>query len=202
MRSRTIIAGLLLGALPLAASAVKVGTQAPDFQAKDSRGNTETLSQYRGKFVVLEWTNRDCPYTKKQYDSGNMQRLQKEWGAKGVIWLSVLSSAQGQQGYSTAAEENAYLVQAGATPHAAILDPTGTLGHEYDAKTTPHIFIIDPSGKLIYQGAIDNKPTTDVADIKGSDNYVSDALREAMAGQPVQTSYTRPYGCNVKYGGE
>ena len=198
MRSRTTIVGLMLGALPLAAFAVKVGTQAPDFQAKDSRGNTETLSQYRGKFVVLEWTNRDCPYTKKQYDSGNMQRLQKEWGAKGVIWLSVLSSARGQDGYSTPAEENAYLVQAGATPHAAILDPTGALGHEYDAKTTPHIFIIDPSGKLIYQGAIDNKPTTDVADIQGSDNYVSDALREAMAGQPVQTSYTRPYGCSVK----
>ena len=183
-----------------AAHAVKVGAAAPDFTAKDAQGKTETLSQYRGKFVVLEWTNRDCPYTVKQYESGNMQRLHKEWSAKGVVWLLVLSSAPGQEGYGTAAEENAYLQKVGAAPHAAILDPSGAVGHLYEAKTTPHMFVIDPKGALVYEGAIDSKPTTDPADVKGAENYVSEALTAAMAGKPVATSYTRPYGCSVKYG--
>ena len=193
--------GLLLTAavVPMA-HAAKVGAPAPGFSAKDSQGNAESLSQYRGKFVVLEWTNRDCPYTRKQYDSGNMQRLQKEWTAKGVVWLSVLSSAPGQEGYLTAAEENANLAKAGARPTAALLDPTGALGHEYGAKTTPHMFVIDPKGTLVYEGAIDSKPTADASDVAGAENYVSEALSAAMAGKPVATSYTRPYGCSVKYG--
>jgi peroxiredoxin len=179
--------------------AQKVGDAAPNFQAKDSMGHTQSLDQYRGKFVVLEWTNRDCPYTKKQYTSGNMQRLQKEWGAKGVVWLTVLSSAKGQEGYLTAAQENAWMHKIGADPHAAILDPSGALGHKYDAKTTPDMYVINPEGKL-YSGAIDSKPTTDLSDVKGAKNYVSDALEDAMAGNPVQPDYTRPYGCSVKYG--
>ncbi len=200
-RSHSIIAaGVLL--LPLAAYAVKVNSPAPDFTAKDSQGHAETLSQYRGTFVVLEWTNRDCPYSKAQYASGTMQRLQKEWGAKGVVWLSVISSAPGQEGYMTAPEENSYLKQVGAEPHAVILDPAGALGHEYEAKTTPHMFVIDPKGTLIYEGAIDSQPTTDASVIKGSENYVSDALRAAMSGQEVVKSYTRSYGCSVKYAGE
>ena len=197
---QSTVTGLMLGLLPLSALAVKVGTAAPDFHAVDSKGQSESLSQFRGKFVVLEWTNRECPFTKKQYESGNMQRLQKQWGAAGVVWLSVLSSGKGQQGYGSAAEENAYLTKVGAAPHAAILDGAGALGHAYEAKTTPHMFVVDPSGKLIYAGAIDSDATADVVNVKGADNYVSDALHEAMAGKSVATSYTQPYGCGVKYG--
>jgi hypothetical protein len=158
-----------------------------------------SLSEYRGKYVVLEWTNRDCPFTKKQYDSGNMQALQKEWTGKGVVWLTVLSSAKNEDGYLDAAGENAQIERVHADPTAAILDPSGEIGKLYGAKTTPHMFIIDPNGKLIYAGAIDNKATTDVGDVKGAKNYVSAALTEAMAGQPVQVASTRPYGCSVKY---
>ncbi len=183
----------------ITAYAVKVGDLAPDFTGTDSNGRTQTLSAYKGKYVVLEWTNRDCPYTRKHYSSGNMQALQKEWTAKGVIWLTILSSAPGQQGYVTASEENAQLAKVHAAPTAAILDPKGAIGHEYDARTTPNMFVIDPSGKLIYAGAIDDHPTPDVEDIKASKNYVSEALSQAMAGGTVATSYTRPYGCSVKY---
>jgi peroxiredoxin len=185
---------------PAGAYAVKVGDPAPGFTGTDSNGKTQTLSEYKGKYVVLEWSNRDCPYTRKHYTSGNMQSLQKEWTAKGVIWLTILSSAPGHQGYVTASEENAQLARVHAGPTAAILDPTGAIGHEYDAKTTPNMFVIDPSGKLIYAGAIDDHPSDDVGDIKISKNYVSEALTQAMAGGAVTTNYTRPYGCSVKYG--
>jgi peroxiredoxin len=185
----------------LVAYAVRVGNAAPDFTGTDSNGKTHKLSDYRGKYVVLEWTNNGCPYTQKHYESGNMQALQKEWTDKGVVWLTVLSSAPGEQGYMTALQENAYVGKERAAPTAAILDPTGTIGHAYEAKTTPHMFVIDPSGKLIYAGAIDDHATTDPGDIKSSKNYVSDALNESMAGKTVATSYTRPYGCSVKYAG-
>jgi len=179
--------------------AARVGERAPDFTATDSNGRVHKLSEYSGKYVVLEWHNRGCPYTAKHYDSGNMQRLQREWTARGIIWLTVISSAPGQQGYITAADENAFLKQSNAAPTAVLLDPTGALGHLYDAKTTPQMFIIDPHGTLIYNGAIDDRATTDVADINGAKNYVSLALGEALAGKPVGTSSTRPYGCSVKY---
>jgi peroxiredoxin len=179
--------------------AVRVGEAAPDFSGVDSRGQTHTLSEYKGKFVVLEWTNNGCPYTKKHYESGNMQALQKQWTAKGVVWLTVLSSAPGEQGYMTADAENAYLRSVHAAPTAALLDPKGAIGHAYGAKTTPHMFVIDPAGKLIYDGAIDDHPSTDASDIPTSKNYVSAALTAAMAGQPVAHAYTRPYGCSVKY---
>jgi len=191
-------------AFALTAYAARVGDPAPDFTGTDSHGQTHKLSEYRGKFVVLEWTNNGCPYTQKHYNSGNMQALQREWTAKGVIWLTILSSAPGEQGYMTAAEENAYIARVHADPTAAILDPTGMIGREYSARTTPHMFVIDPEGKLIYEGAIDDHPTTDTDDIKESKNYVSAALTEAMSGKPVAISSTRPYGCSVKYasGGE
>lgn len=191
-----------VGMLATLAWAVRVGEAAPDFTAADSNGQTHHLADYRGKFVVLEWTNRGCPYTRKHYESGNMQRLQKEWTDKGVIWLTVLSSAPGKQGYMDAADENAYLKQMNAHPTAALLDPTGALGHLYDAKTSPQMFVINPQGVLIYDGAIDDRPTTDVADIQGAKNYLSAALEEAMAGKPVSDPATRPYGCSVKYAGE
>ncbi|WP_035350277.1 thioredoxin family protein [Edaphobacter aggregans] len=183
----------------LSVFALAPGSSAPDFKGTDSNGVNHTLSQYRGKYVVLEWANKGCPYDQKHYLSGNMESLQREWTAKGVVWLSVISSAPGEQGHVTAAEENQYLKMMKAVPTAALLDPDGTIGHLYQAKTTPHIFVIDPQGKLIYQGAIDDKPTTDQADIKTARNYLNDALTAAMAGKPVPVASTRPYGCSVKY---
>ena len=197
IRTATIISALL--GLSLSASAVRVGDPAPDFTGTDSNGQTHKLSAYRGKYVVLEWTNNGCPYTRKHYTSGNMQNLQKEWTAKGVVWLTILSSAPGAQGYMTASAENDYMQKVHAAPTAALLDPTGVIGHEYDAKTTPDMYVVDPSGKLIYAGAIDDHPTTDTSDIPRSKNYVSDALTEATAGQQVAVTYTRPCGCSVKY---
>jgi peroxiredoxin len=196
-------AGLLFVSMALLApsrvQAVTVGSGAPDFTANDTYGKTHRLSDSRGKFVVLEWHNRECPYTQKHYASGNMQDLQREWTGKGVVWFTVISSAQGQQGYVTAEEENAYVSQVKASPTAVLLDPTGQLGHLYSAKTTPHMFIINPEGVLIYDGAIDDKPTTDLQDVGRAKNYVSAALQEAMGGKEVAVATTRPYGCSVKY---
>jgi peroxiredoxin len=193
----TVMVALLLAA-PLARAA-KVGEAAPDFTATDSNGKVHKRSEYQGKFVVLEWTNRGCPYTQKHYTSGNMQKLQREWTGQGVIWLTVVSSAPGKQGYVTASEENAYLKQINAAPTAVLLDPTGALGHLYDAKTTPHMFVISPQGTLIYNGAIDDRPSTDVADVRGAKNYVTAALQESESGKPVSNPTSRPYGCSVKY---
>ena len=191
---------LIVSALfAMSALAVKVGDQAPDFTGTDSRGQTHRLSDYKGKFVVLEWHNNGCPFTKKHYDSGNMQRLQKEWTDKGVVWFTVISSAPGSQGYVTADQENEYMQKMHAAPTAALLDPRGEIGHLYGAKTTPHMFIVNPQGQLIYNGAIDDKATSDASDISSSKNYVSEALQEAKAGQPVAVATTRPYGCSVKY---
>ncbi len=179
--------------------ALTPGSQAPDFKGTDSNGAIHTLSQYHGKYVVLEWANQRCPYDQKHYLSGNMEALQRQWTDKGVVWLSVLSSAPGEQGNVTPAEENQYLKKMNAAPTAALLDPEGTIGRLYQAKTTPHIFVIDPQGKLVYQGAIDDKPTTDRADIKTAHNYLNEALNASMAGKPVTVATTRPYGCSVKY---
>lgn len=205
MKAHLSIAALaaLASALVLAPNSATaqavVGSPAPAFTATDSHGQTHSLDQYRGKYVVLEWHNQGCPYTKKHYVSGNMQSLQKEWTAKGVAWFTVISSAPGEQGYVTDPQENAYLAQMHADPTAVLMDANGKLGHLYGAKTTPEMYVIDPNGRLIYEGAIDDRPTPDTSDIKGADNYLSDALTESMAGKPVLKSYTRPYGCSVKY---
>jgi peroxiredoxin len=198
VRRHTLI-GLLLAFCITLAFAVRVGEPAPNFTGTDSNGRTHSLSDYKGKFVVLEWHNQGCPYTKKHYESGNMEALQKEWTGKGVVWLTIISSAPGKQGYVTAAEENAYMRQVNAVPTAAILDPTGKIGQLYSAKTTPQMYIVDPNGALIYNGAIDDRPTSDQADIRGATNYVTAALSEALSGKPVTVSSTRPYGCSVKY---
>ena len=179
--------------------AARVGEKAPEFTATDSAGVVRNLSDYAGKYVVLEWHNNGCPFVRKNYDTGNMQKLQKAWTARGVAWLTVISSAPGKQGYVTAAEENAYVKQMDAAPTAALLDPAGRLGHLYDAKTSPHMFIIDPSGTLIYNGALDDQPNPDPAAVAGARNYVSQALTEAMAGKSVTMPTSRPYGCSVKY---
>ena len=165
-----VLAAIVAAALTIvfapSARAAQIGSPAPDFHGTDSNGKTQSLDQYRGKYVVLEWHNHDCPYTIKHYQSGNMQSLQKEWTAKGVVWLTVISSAPGTQGYVDAGQENAYMKKMGAEPTAAILDPKGEIGHLYGAKTTPNMFVIDPSGKLIYAGAIDDHPTTEISDIQ------------------------------------
>ncbi len=197
---RALIAMLAVTLLAIFAfAAPKAGDPAPSFTATDSNGKTHNLSDFKGKYVVLEWTNSGCPFTVKHYASGNMQNLQKEWTAKGVVWLTVLSSAPGMQGYKTASDENAYVKQVNASPTAVLMDPKGDLGHLYGAKTTPHMFVIDPSGKVIYAGAIDNKPTTDQEDISSAKNYVQAALTDALSGKPVTTASSQPYGCSVKY---
>src|SRR5579862_6338456 len=179
-RVLTVVLGLLM--LETAAWAVTIGGSAPDFTGTDSQGRSRTLSDYRGKFVVLEWHNNGCPYTQKHYNSGNMQRLQKEWTAKGVVWFTVISSAPGTQGFMTADAENSYMSKMNAAPTAALLDTSGDLGHLYDAKTTPQIVIINPQGVMIYDGAIDDHPTPDASDIPNSKNYVEASLTSAMAG--------------------
>jgi alkyl hydroperoxide reductase subunit AhpC len=190
---------LVLCAVPLLVAAARVGDSAPEFTATASNGKTVRLTDYRGKYVVLEWHNNGCPYVGKHYNSGNMQRLQKQWTSQGVVWLTILSSAPGKQGYVTASEENNYLTKMQAAPTAALLDPNGEIGHLYDAKTSPQMVVINPQGVVIYSGAIDDRPTTDLQDVQGATNYVSLALEQAMAGKPVQTPATRPYGCSVKY---
>lgn len=196
---RTRISLPVLALFALSAFAVKVGDQAPNFTGTDSHGQAHKLSDYRGKFVVLEWHNNGCPFTKKHYESGNMQKLQQEWTGKGVIWLTMISSSPGSQGYVTADQENEYLQKMHAVPTAALLDPKGDIGHLYGAKTTPHMFVINPQGQIIYNGAIDDKATTDASDVTGANNYVSDALQEATSGKAVAVATTRPYGCSVKY---
>ena len=195
-----VIAAAILAAVAAApVLAARIGQQAPDFTATASNGQTYKLSDLRGKFVVLEWHNNGCPYTQKHYNSGNMQRLQKEWTAKGVIWFTVISSAPGQQGYVTAMQENDYVKRMNAAPTATLLDPTGQVGHLYDAKTTPQMILISPDGVMLYDGAIDNRPTEDPSSLAGANNYIAAALTEALAGKPISKPTSRPYGCSVKY---
>jgi len=175
---------------------VRVGAAAPAFTATDSNGKTHNLSDFKGKTVVLEWTNADCPFVRKHYNSNNMQKLQKEATDKGVVWLSVVSSAPGQQGYVEGAQANELTQGRKASP----TDPDGKLGRMYDARTTPHMFVIDPQGVLQYAGAIDDKPTSNPEDVATAKNYVRPAITSILAGQPVEVSTSQPYGCSVKYG--
>ncbi len=184
---------------PLAAQqSVEDPPMAPNFTLTDSHGNNHSLTDYRGKFVVLEWLNHGCPFVKKQYDSESMQALQEEFTGQDVVWLSIVSSAPGKQGYCTPDEANALTEEKGASPTAVLLDTDGAVGHLYDAKTTPHMMVIDPDGHWIYNGAIDDVRTTD-PEVEAETNFVAQALNEAMSGQPVSVSRTQPYGCPVKY---
>jgi len=202
MKKTTIVAAALaiaVGAAPLTTHASKVGAPAPVFKGTDTKGKVRSLSDFKGKWVVLEWHNSGCPYVGKHYGGKNMQKLQQEWTSKGVAWLTVISSAAGQQGYMEPAQADAYFAQQKAAQTAVLLDPSGAIGRLYDAKTTPHMFVINPDGVLVYNGAIDDKPTSDQADLATAANYVSAALTEGMAGQPVTTATSRPYGCGIKY---
>ena len=186
--------------LPGTLCAASVGKPAPTFKVSDSHGKTHALSDYKGKYIVLEWHNQGCPFVKKHYDSGNMQKLQKEFTKKGVVWFSVISSAQGKQGHVTPTEADAYVKKTDAAPTAVLLDGAGTMGKQYGAKTTPHMFVVDPKGTLIYDGAIDDKPSTDLSDVAGAKNYVTAALNDAQSGKQVSQATTTAYGCSVKYG--
>ena len=193
-----LFAGLLAIIHP-ASAAVTVGQPAPDFTGADSNGDTQRLSDYRGKVVVLEWTNHECPFVAKHYGAGNMQAQQKAATGKGVAWLSVISSAPGYEGHVSAAEANQLTARRGASPTAVILDPEGKIGRLYEAKTTPHMYIIDQDGKLVYMGGIDSIPSANAADVPKATQYVRQALSEVLAGKPVSQAVTRPYGCSVKY---
>ena len=184
---------------PTAQAAAVVGQPAPEVSLPDTSGATRSLSAYKGKFVVLEWVNFECPFVGKHYGSGHMQKLQKDYTGKGVVWLSINSSATGKQGYYASDKVDALLKQNGAAPSAYLLDTAGAAGRAYGAKTTPHMFIVDPKGTLIYAGGIDDTPSTDQADIATAKNFVSKALDEALAGKPVTTASSQPYGCSVKY---
>ena len=195
---KMLVLAAALGVTAAAQAAPKVGEPAPAFSATDSNGKTVQLSDYRGKFVVLEWSNAECPFVKKHY-AGNMQALQKEETAKGVAWLTVISSAPGKQGHVDGKQANALTQERGAAPTAVLLDPSGKIGHAYDAKTTPHMFVIDPKGTLVYMGGIDSIASADAEDIPKAKPYVKLALAEALAGKPVTESVTKPYGCGIKY---
>ena len=183
----------------LAIDSPPVGSAAPDFSAKDSKGETQSLSKYKGKFVVLEWFNPECPFVKKHYGTGNMQNLQKEFTGKGVVWLSVDSSAPGAEGNLSPEQAQKVISSWNGHQTALLLDPDGKVGRAYGAKNTPHMFVINPEGKVVYEGAIDSKRSPNPEDIASSTNYVKVALDEAMAGKPVSTANTKPYGCSVKY---
>ena len=178
----------------------EIGKTAPDFTATDSTGRTHRLSDYRGKQVILEWTNHNCPFVGKHYRSGNMQNTQKAATADGAVWLTVISSAQGFQGYVTGAEADALTRRRDAYPTAVLLDPSGDVRLLYRARVTPHMFIIDKDGTLAYKGAIDSIPSWDEDDIQMATNYVGQALSQLKSGRPVEPTATRPYGCSVKYG--
>ena len=192
-----LLALILFAALP--AHGATFGAPAPEFALESVSAGTVKLSQYRGKVVVLEWVNPDCPYVRKHYGSANMQRLQKDTTAKGVIWLSINSTRAGHAEYKKPAEMAAWMKQMKAAPSATLLDPKGEAGRAYGARTTPHMYIVDPKGVLVYAGAIDDKRSTDPEDVKTARNFVRAALDELLAGKSVTSASTSPYGCSVKY---
>lgn len=191
--------GVILIADREAEASVATGAAAPAFSVQDATGRTRTLSEFAGRTVVLEWTNSGCPYVRKHYDARNMQTLQQEATANGVVWLSVISSAPGEQGYADGAGALAIADREGAHASAILLDPTGAMGHAYGARNTPHMFIINGEGRIVYQGAIDDRPSARPSSLEGATNYVRAALADLAAGRAVQTAQTTPYGCAVKY---
>jgi peroxiredoxin len=199
MKTKLIALSTIISAAVYAAEVPPVGTAAPDFSLKDTKGQSHSLSQYKGKTVVLEWFNPECPFVKKHYGSDNMQKLQKEFTDKGVVWLTIDSSAEGMEGYITADQANKIMTQWKTHQTALLLDPDGVAGKAYGAKNTPDMIVINPEGKIVYEGAIDSKASPNPADIPASTNYVKAALDESLAGKPVSNAQTKPYGCSVKY---
>jgi peroxiredoxin len=198
----TSFAALASGGIVLARpayAAAKVGEPAPAFSLNGTNGKAVSLADQRGKLVVLEWTNHDCPYVRKHYETSNMQSLQKESTGQGVVWLTVISSAPGTQGHVSASQADELTSTRKANPTAVLFDPTGSAGKAYGATNTPHMYVVDKGGLLVYAGAIDDRPTSRKGDVQGAHNYVRAALQSVAAGQPVKTPVTRAYGCTVKY---
>jgi peroxiredoxin len=184
-------AGTALAAIP--------GSAAPDFTLADSNGKAVKLSDYKGRFVVLEWTNPECPFVRAQYGAETMQALQKEAAGRDVVWLSVNSTNQSSSEFKSGAEMNAWMKEKAAAPKAVLIDAASATGRAYAAKTTPHMFVIDPKGTIVYAGAIDDRRSARESDRKIANNYVRAALNESLAGKPVTVASTQPYGCSVKY---
>jgi peroxiredoxin len=201
MKTKSILITLssLFAATLFATDVPPVGSAAPDFSLTDASGKSHSLSEYKGKYVVLEWFNPECPFVKKHYGGGNMQKLQEEYTGKGVVWLSIDSSAPGLEGSLTPDQAQKKMSEWKTKQTALLLDPEGKAGRAYGAKNTPDMIVINPEGKIVYEGAIDSKATPNPADIPTSTNYVKVALDESMAGKPVTTATTKPYGCSVKY---
>lgn len=200
---KTLLSSLLLAATIAgpAFAQPQVGKPAPEFTATDSNGKAHKLADFKGKTVVLEWTNPDCPFVQKHYKSGNMQALQAAAAKDGIVWLSINSGAPGKQGHLDGTGANQSVAAAKAQPSAYLLDPNGQLGRLYNARTTPHMYVIDAKGTLVYMGGIDSNSSADPATIKGATNYVRAALADLKAGQPIKTATSQPYGCSVKYAG-
>jgi len=198
-RLMMLAAALTLLAAPAFAKPV-VGQAAPDFSVTDASGKTQSLSAYKGKTVVLEWNNPECPFVRKHYGAGNMQKQQAEAASEGVVWLTVNSGAAGKQGHLDASEAKTYVAKVGGKESAYLLDADGKVGHAYDAKTTPHMYVIDKDGTLRYMGGIDSIASTDVDDIPKATQYVRQALSELASGKTVSVTTSEPYGCSVKYG--
>ncbi len=195
----TIVAALVLSCNKIQMASVSAGTEAPDFTLPDTNGQKRSLSDFKDQYVILEWTNHQCPFVRKHYDSGNMQNLQKFSLEKDVVWLTILSSAPGLQGYVSAEKAESLMKVSGAKVTAYLFDSDGKLGKLYGARATPHMFVINPEGKVIYQGAIDNIRSADQTDIPSAQNYVRLALANAFAGKSIETADTQAYGCSIKY---
>ncbi|RYY93402.1 MAG: thioredoxin family protein [Comamonadaceae bacterium] len=199
MLRRTLLALSTLAFAAAASAAPSVGQPAPEIALKDANGRSVKLSDYRGKYVVLEWTNPGCPYVRKHYDSGNMAATQKDAAAKNVVWLSVNSTETASSDYLPPAKLVAWQAERKVQPTAVLMDEEGTAGKAYGARTTPHMYIVDPKGQLVYAGGIDSIPSSSADDITKAVNYVRQGLAEAAAGKPISAATTRPYGCSIKY---
>lgn len=198
MLRRTLLAVSAL-AFAAGAQAATVGQPAPDFTLKDATGKTVKLSDYKGKHVVLEWTNPGCPFVQKHYNSGNMPATQKDATGKGVVWLAINSTEKASRDYLEPAKLVAWKQERKSAPSAVLMDEEGTVGKSYGARTTPHMYIVSPQGQLIYAGGIDSIPSASAADIAKATNYVKTGLSEALAGKPITAASTQPYGCSIKY---
>lgn len=196
---RTLLAASLVTLAATAQAAPAVGQAAPDFTLKDASGKTVKLSDFRGKHVVLEWTNPGCPYVRKHYNSGNMPATQQEAMDKGVVWLAINSTERDSGDYLAPAQLAAWKAERKSKPSAILMDEEGTVGRAYGARTTPHMYIVNPQGQLVYAGGIDSIPSSNPDDIKRATNYVKQAVGELLAGKPVSQAATRPYGCSIKY---